>query len=205
MRARASDAWWERFAGHLHHCFNASVWEVENRAAGRIPDPVSYVAHKLDIAYVPPSFDLIELIQSFEPPAEIRLSQEYETLLHEAGHVVVCTNDIIGLRRELAQGEFHNLVVVLREHDGGTLQEAVDRVGQTIEERLARFLDARVRLEELFIRLGSPQAVQEGTRRCVRGLEDWMRGYLDWALETRRFTDPVLPGQVASFHHELAD
>ncbi|MCG5213882.1 terpene synthase family protein [Streptosporangium soli] len=205
MRIRAGDLWWDRFAGNLRTCFDAALWEVDNRASGKIPDPVAYVERKLEIAYVPPSFDLIELVEHFDVPAAIRASREYSMLLHEAGHVVVCTNDIIGLRRELVQGEFHNLAIVLWNATDCTLQEAVDQVEQTIYDRIEHFLAARDALEVRFDSLGIAEPVRLATRRCVTGLEDWMRGYLDWALETRRFTDPVLPGQTGSFHRELAD
>ncbi|MDF5758121.1 hypothetical protein [Spongiactinospora sp. TRM90649] len=205
MRIRASDNWWARFSADLRQCLDGALWEVDNRISGKVPDPESYVHRKLDIAYVPPSFDLIELIEHFEVPAAIRHSPEYTTLRHEAGHVVVCTNDVIGLRRELLQGEFHNLVIVLWKANGGTLQDAVDEVERTIRIRIGRYLAAKDALEDRFDALRASEQVRVATRRCVTGFEDWMRGYLDWALETRRFTDAVLPGEVGSFHHELID
>lgn len=202
---RAGDAWWERFSDHMRDCLDAALWEVENRAAEKIPDPDTYVSRKLHIAYVPPSFDFIELIEHFEVPPEVRFSPEYETLLHEAGHVVVCTNDVIGLRRELLQGEFHNLAIVLRHASGCTLQEAVDQVAETISRRVDRYLAAKKDLIARLDALDVPRAVRQATLRCVTGLEDWMRGYHDWAAETRRFTDFVYRGEVGSFHHELVD
>ncbi|SDR30970.1 terpene synthase family protein [Thermostaphylospora chromogena] len=205
LRYRAGDTWWERFADHMRQCLDAALWEVDNRARETVPDPVTYVDRKLLIAYVPPSFDIIELVEHVELPNAIRHSPEYQTLLHEAGHVVVCTNDVVGLRRELLQGEFHNLVIVLRHAMGCTLQEATDQVATTIEERVGRYLEAKTALEERMDRLGVTGPERSAVRRCVTGLEDWMRGYLDWALETRRFTDFVYRGEVASFHGELVD
>ncbi|WP_233507628.1 terpene synthase family protein [Spongiactinospora gelatinilytica] len=205
MRVRADEAWWQRFSADLRQCLDAAMWEVDNRATGKVPDPETYVERKLDIAYVPPSFDLIELVEHFEVPMAIRHSPEYTALRHEAGHVVVCTNDVIGLRRELLQGEFHNLVIVLWKANGGSLQDAVDQVEQTVRDRIGRFLAAKDALERRLDALRASEQVRVATRRCVTGLEDWMRGYLDWARETRRFTDAVLPGEVGSFHHELID
>jgi hypothetical protein len=205
MRLHASGRWWRRFATHLQDCFETAQWEVDNRTRGRIPDPDSYVKHKLNIAYVPPSFDLIELAEQFEVPEEIRATAAYRTLVHEAGHVVVCTNDLIGLRRELLQGEFHNLVIVYWNALGCTLQEAVEMVDRKISERIGVFEAAKADLHRAFEDLGTDQHRRHGTLRCVTGLENWMRGYLDWAKETRRFADPVLRGQVTGFQRELAD
>ncbi|GLW07804.1 hypothetical protein Misp01_29340 [Microtetraspora sp. NBRC 13810] len=205
MRIRGGDRWWARFSRNMRLCLDAALWEVDNRASEKIPDPDTYIDRKLDIAYVAPSFDLIELIEHFEVPSAIRNSPEYVTLLHEAGHVVVCTNDVIGLRRELLQGEFHNLVIVLAHASGSSLQEAVDEVEETVCARVGRYLAAREALEARFARLGVEEHIRQAVRRCVTGLEDWMRGYRDWALETRRFTDLVLRGEVGSFHRELAD
>ncbi|MFB9968424.1 terpene synthase family protein [Sinosporangium siamense] len=201
----ASEAWWNRFTDHFRDCFETAVWEVENRVHGRIPDPDAYVQHKLNIAYVPPSFDVVEFVEHFELPEVIRESSAYRRLIHEAGHVVVCTNDLIGLRRELSQGEFHNLVIVLRYDAGCSLQEAVERVIDTIARRIEDFQAAKKELMALLDTLGLRHNTREGTMRCVVGLEHWMRGYHDWALESQRFSDPVLREQVESFHHELVD
>jgi 5-epi-alpha-selinene synthase len=205
FRMRASDSWWERFAANFRRCFRTAVWEVQNRANGTIPDPGSYVSHKLEIAYVPPSFDVIEFVEHFDVPDAIRDSAPYSTLVHEAGHVVVCTNDLIGLRRELAQGEFHNLVIVLANDLGCSLQAAIELVNETIATRMDRFLAAKKELDAHFTAIEADEHVRDGTLRCVVGLEHWMRGYLDWAMESRRFSDPVLRGQVASFRHELTN
>ncbi|MFI6816316.1 hypothetical protein ACIBG7_28210 [Nonomuraea sp. NPDC050328] len=205
MRLHASPTWWERFATHLQDCFETAQWEVDNRTRGRIPDPDSYIEHKLNIAYVPPSFDLVELAEQFEVPDEVRSCEPYRQLVHEAGHVVVCTNDLIGLRRELAQGEFHNLVIVFWNALGCSLPEAVELVNEKISERLGVFMAAKQDLQTAFDELGVDEHRREGTMRCVGGLENWMRGYLDWALETRRFADPILRGEVTSFHRELVD
>lgn len=204
LRLRGGAVWWKRFVAHMSQCFTAGLWEVDNQARSRIPDPKSYVDMKLSIAYVPPSFDLIELVEHFEVPAAVRAAPEYQTLLHEAGHVVVCSNDIISLKRELQQGTFHNLVIVLHNAHGGTLQEAVDQVCQIISCRVASFLGAKAALPALFERLHLPEFIGDATLRCVTGLEHWMRGYLDWALATRRFSGaPLLASQAASFSHEL--
>lgn len=204
LRLRGGAVWWKRFVTHMSQCFTAGLWEVDNQARNRIPDPKSYVDMKLKIAYVPPSFDLIELVEHFEVPDAVRASPEYQTLQHEAGHVVVCSNDILSLKRELMQGTFHNLVIVLQHAHGGTLQEAVDQVCQIISDRVANFLAAKAALPALFARLRLPEFLGEATLRCVTGLEHWMRGYLDWALATRRFSGaPLLSCQAASFSHEL--
>ncbi|MGP3917191.1 terpene synthase family protein [Nonomuraea sp. 10N515B] len=205
MRLHAGARWWHRFATHLQDCFETAQWEVDNRTRGRIPDPDSYVEHKLNIAYVPPSFDLIELAEQFEVPDAIRASAAYRTLVHEAGHVVVCTNDLIGLRRELLQGEFHNLVIVYWKALSCPLQEAVEMVDQKISERIGIFEAAKVDLVRVFDELGIDENRRHSTLRCVMGLENWMRGYLDWAKETRRFADPVLRGEVTGFQRELVD
>ncbi|MEV4563855.1 hypothetical protein AB0K12_08795 [Nonomuraea sp. NPDC049419] len=205
MLLHAGAQWWNRFATHLQDCFETAQWEVDNRTRGEVPDPDSYVEHKLNIAYVPPSFDLIELAEQFEVPDDIRASAVYRTLVHEAGHVVVCTNDLIGLRRELLQGEFHNLVIVYWKALDCPLQVAVEMVNQKISERIRIFEAAKADLQHTFDELGTDQNRRHGTLRCVTGLENWMRGYLDWAKETRRFADPVLRGQITGFQRELAD
>ncbi|MEU7892350.1 hypothetical protein AB0B45_05725 [Nonomuraea sp. NPDC049152] len=203
MRLHAAPSWWHRFADHLQDCFKTAQWEVDNRTRGLIPDPESYVEHKLNIAYVPPSFDLIELVEQFEVPTEIRVSAPYRTMVHEAGHVVVCTNDLIGLHRELAQGEFHNLVIVFWNALDCSLQEAVELVNANISLRVETFLAAKGEIQATFDELGTDYNTANGTMRCVTGLENWMRGYLDWARETQRFSDPLLRGQVKGFQHEL--
>ncbi len=103
-----------------------------------------------------------------------------------ASHRVVCwANDLASLKKELASGDVHNLVMVMARAEDLGLQEAVDRV--------ARMHDAEVRtFVSLSSRLPSFEAVvDEHLGRYVAVLQARMRGNLDWSREAARYRSEI--------------
>jgi 5-epi-alpha-selinene synthase len=177
--------WMRRFVRGIAAHFDAATWEATNRARGIVPDLDTYVSMRPLTAGLGIDDELIELA------SEVRLfagAKEHPTVrrLTVASHRVVCwANDLISLRKELASGDVHNLVLVLARAEDLVLQEAVDRA--------ARMHDAEVRE---FVRLSSHlpsfgAAVDEHLRRYVAALQARMQGNLDWSREAERYRQGV--------------
>jgi hypothetical protein len=143
-----------------------------------------------DAGAVMPSFDLIEFAAATALPAGVYYSRAYQRLLTTAADVVCWTNDLMTLEKEMTYGDTHNLVCVVSEAAGMTLDQAIDDVIARTDRRIELFLAAEQELQDV---LGAPGPSGESataTRRCVATLRAWMRGHADWGRTTARYAAP---------------
>jgi len=87
------------------------------------------------------------------------------------------TNDLISLRKELAAGESHNLVLAIQWQRGCPLQAAVDEAVGRYYRTLTEFaeLDARCRGEDA------------ASRAYSNGLRDWIAALPAWSYASDRY------------------
>ncbi len=159
----------------------ATLWEAANRARGVVPNLASYVRMRPLTGGLSIVTELTEIVEGNYLPVEVR---EHATIgrLTEASHNIVCwANDILSLEKELGRGEVNNLVTVLRNEEGLTLQEAVDRAADMHNAEVHAF----VRLSEHLPSYGAE--VDANLGRYLSGLRARMRGVLDWTYESVRY------------------
>lgn len=159
----------------------ATLWEATNRARGVVPDLYSYLRMRPLTGGLSIVTELTEIVEGDYLPTEVR---ELDTIsrLTEASHNIVCwANDLLSLEKELNRGEVNNLVVVLREEEGLTLQEAVDRAAQMHNDEMGVFM----RLSAHPLAYGAE--VEANLRRYIFGLRARMSGVLDWTYESARY------------------
>lgn len=89
---------------------------------------------------------------------------------------------MLSLRKELAHDDVHNLVIVLRHTQGLTLQQAVDRASEMLTEAVHRFEQT----ERTLLPFSLEREVV--ILKYVGNLKAWMRGNLDWSIETGRYS-----------------
>lgn len=177
----ANDDWIERFVARVSAYLDACVWEAKNRAAAHVPDVSTYIVRRRDSGAVYTEFALFERAHGIALPAEVR---EHPTLLRlskNANNVISWTNDIISFDKEMARGDYHNLVLTLRHEHGIPLQEAVHRASGFIEAELREFMEVTAELPSFDARHDA------GAREYVSFLCDWIRGNIDWSLSSGRF------------------
>jgi hypothetical protein len=180
-------AWCRRFTTHLAEYFQGCHWEAANRVARRVPSPVVFPAMRRAAGAVIPSLDLIEFAGGYVLPPQVSFHPLYLDLLHAAGDVICWTDDLFTVDKELARGDVHNLVIVLLRHERCSLDRASKRVQGLLEQRLDAFLDAQQQLTASMRSLDITHAEKAQVRRWLGGLRAWMRGHLDWGLETARY------------------
>lgn len=174
-------AWMRRFVRGVKNYFDATAWEATNRARGIVPALAVYTRMRPLTAGLAVDDELIEFA------GEARLfggAREHPTVkrLTLASHNAVCwANDAISLKKELAQGDVHNLVLVLAHAEGLGLQKALDRVAEMHDDEVREF----VRLSWCLPSFGT--AVDEHLGRYVAVLRARMRGNLDWSRESTRY------------------
>ena len=74
-----------------------------------------------------------------------------------------------------------NIITILMEHEGYTLHQAVNRVGETFTGLVQRLLQAR----QNFPTFG--QEVDRAVSKYIDAMEIWVIGYLDWSFASQRY------------------
>jgi 5-epi-alpha-selinene synthase len=175
--------WQQRFIGHLRDYLDAYIWETGLRARGETPGVALYIKKRQDAGAMRLALDYIDLAEHVDLPPEVYESTLVQALLLITNNVVCWQNDIVSVEKELAHGDYSNLVMVLARAHQVSLQEGAERANALITneikllEKLAElvpdaFPDHRPELEKYLT--------------CMRA---WVRGNLDWSLESRRFSE----------------
>jgi hypothetical protein len=193
-----SQEWRHRFLQHVAEYFQACCWEATNRAADRVATPAVFPAMRRTAGAVVPSLDLIEFACDLELPIQLRVHPLYLELVIAAADVICWTDDLFTVEKEMAHGDVHNLVIVLAHHDGCTVDAASQRVNSLLTERLEAFFGAERRLCDSLDVLGISGPQQEQVEWWIRSLRTWMRGHLDWGLETPRYQERQVATTSAS-------
>ena len=193
MVKRASDnmppEWQHRFLHHVFDYFRAYVWQAAHRREGGTPDPDTFPQMRRDAGAIMPSLDLIEFVESAALPPSLYYSRTYQRLLVAASNVVCWTNDLMTFEKEIARGDHHNLVSVVRDSENVSLERAIVDVRERTGREIERFLVTEVELPRLFAALKTPGDLQVATLSCVEMLKAWMRGHVDWGRETARYLE----------------
>ena len=164
-------AWFTELRTELDHYFVALQWEAHNRAAAMTPS----VARYLEMRPVTVGLQLDDLFScadgvSLERVGRHPLLLEPTRLTNE---LVCWSNDLVSLDKELQQGDVHNLVQVLQDEHGLSLQRAVERTKQQHDETLDDYLDAERRVREQFGDWSELGTYLELLRARIRGIHDW--------------------------------
>lgn len=182
MAPRSTADWQARFIQDADDYFQACLWEATNRQDGRVPSVADYIAWRPLTGGLITDVDLIDLTEHIVLPAPVRQHTILRRMTEMANNVVCWSNDIISLEKERQRGDVHNLVIAVRHEQDCGWQEAVDRVAALHDEQVRGFLA----LERLVPRW-EPE-VDAGVRTYLGVLRSWMRGNLDWAYETGRYS-----------------
>ncbi|WP_113691966.1 terpene synthase family protein [Amycolatopsis albispora] len=177
----ASEAWRRRFVEHVVAGGLAAGWESANRVSGTIPGEADYVEKRRHTGAIYVCFDLIEIAEHLDVPAEVYDSEPFAEAVRAACDVVGWTNDLYSLDKETALGEYHNLVTVVQHARGIGQTEAIGVVAERITRRLREYLAA-----EPLIRKRHKEI-----EPYLAGLRSWMRGNLDWSASTRRYREAL--------------
>jgi len=187
QRARqlTSLTWQRRFANHHAEYFASQRQEVANRLHQQIPDMQAYIINRRASSFSTTSMDLIELAHHIEIPVEIYESQPFQAMLNSMYDIVGWTNDVYSLPKELARGEVNNLVLVMQHEEGGSLQDAINRVCAMINRETQHF-------QELVQCLPSyPAEVDRAIRAYMVDVGHYIRTALDYERTGSRYQGQV--------------
>ncbi|MBB5119443.1 hypothetical protein AF335_20500 [Streptomyces eurocidicus] len=199
FHARAPETARRRFPASVRVYLRAMADETANRAAERIPDLDSYLRLRRVNGATRSSIDMMEGLQGAEVPDSLRYGL-YGELRAFASEVWLWSNDTFTVRKDLHYRNPHNLVLVLREARGLSLDDAVEQAGHMVEQRLRDFVRVAERLRELVDLPADPHSrAKDAVLRGVRVLEEAISGYFRWqenTLRYRRTTSFLVPGST---------
>ncbi len=168
----------DRWARHHREYFDAVQWETNNRNAGRVPELSTFIEHRPLLGCTAGVFALVELARDCVLPVYISQRADYTAILKATGNVIMWTNDVYSLHKDLEDNTVHNLVLVLRNEQGCSTQTAMTEACAMIESEVARIdKNAQALTAETDIDV-SPY---------ISGVEQWMAANLSWTKETVRY------------------
>ncbi|WP_327009453.1 hypothetical protein OHA72_20745 [Dactylosporangium sp. NBC_01737] len=181
-RPRVSPAWRARFAGHVGDYLEATVWEAGNRAANRPPSLAEYRTMRFRTAAIDMFFDLIEPMHGVELPAAVFADHDFAAMHRSAGMITAIFNDLVSWPKEEAAGDHHNIVLALR-HERRLPVEAAVRAAVAEHDALVEdFVAARARFAD------GPLAADPAVAAVAGDFAHWIRGNVDWSMESGRYT-----------------
>ncbi|XXX76528.1 terpene cyclase [Sorangium sp. So ce134] len=176
-----------RWLSHFQYYFEANLWEANNRKERRVPENGEYIMMRRYSGAVYPYCDLLELLLEQPLPLEVVQHPLLQSVREICNDILCWTNDYFSLEKELRSGEVHNLIVVLRNNHGLTLEQAVARLKRMHDERIAEYQHVKGEI------LSSWSA--GGIRQYLDATDAMIAGHQRWALAALRYTE--LAGLVA--------
>ncbi|MEU1791669.1 isoafricanol synthase, partial [Streptomyces sparsogenes] len=179
--------WRDRFRHHWMEYLTSYHREALDRTGSRPRSVEAVVALRRHSIGVQPCLDLNERFGGYTLPDALHGGFPLAQMREATDDVVVFTNDIVSLGKELAAGDVHNSVIVQRELAGGSLEEAVRHIAGLADARYRWFEETAARLPALLAGTGAETRLHVG--HYVDGMRNVMRGNLAWSFLTARYDE----------------
>ncbi|MEW1749495.1 family 2 encapsulin nanocompartment cargo protein terpene cyclase [Streptomyces angustmyceticus] len=176
------------------------LWELDNQALHRIPDPVDYIEMRRATFGADLTMSLSRLGRGRQVPPEVYRTGTLRALQNAAADYACLLNDVFSYQKEIEyEGEVHNGILVVQNFFDCDYPTALHIVHDLMTSRLDEF--QHVAAHELPVvcddfDLG-PQA-REALAGHVHELENWLAGILTWHRDCLRYTEPELRHPVGS-------
>ncbi|MFI5987523.1 hypothetical protein ACIBEA_42495 [Streptomyces sp. NPDC051555] len=158
----------------------AYIWETENRAAQRFPSLREYIHMRVHSGCVVPVYDVVELAEQVTLPYRFRESVWTNDFLFDAANIINWQNDVVSLVKESNQHSVNNLVHILRNQNGGTLQEAVDTAHTMATGLTDNIFRAQRELPEMMDIFRLDHSERDSVQRWFDGVLLALGGCMKW-------------------------
>ncbi|QFU93068.1 germacradienol/geosmin synthase [Amycolatopsis sp. YIM 10] len=188
------DAHRQEFREAVEEMTASWVWEVDNQAQNRIPDPIDYVEMRRKTFGSDMTAALAKLARPVQVPPEVYHHRTMHELETAAQDYACFANDLYSYQKEIEfEGEVHNLVLVVENFLGVDRFRAAEFVAKLMKARMEEF--EHIVAGELGLMCDELDLTDE-VRRALIGhaehLKDWMSGILEWHRKCVRYTEPEL-------------
>ena len=173
--------WRLTFVKNMENYFQAVRWEAVNQSQGIMPDIATYIKMRPLFFGITPFLDIILIGDGISLPPEAIECSVVKQMLLAAIYAITWENDIFSFKRERKEGNVHNLVLILQHKHQIPLEKALEQVVEIHDAHVRNFI-------ELSAQLPSFGAKVDGNlQRYVLALRFWIRGHLDWLIESLRY------------------
>lgn len=172
--------WQNRITKSITNCFEAIMWEIRNRINNHIPKVEDYVINRQHSGSVFVCFDLVERGGNRYLPTDVR-NDLFIDLVNSASKIANWTNDILSFKKEVEEGEVHNLVICVQKQNQTSMQDSLERVKQMFNNELSKYNELKQQL------LIENKSYNKELKKYIFGLESAVHGQYEWGLRTKRF------------------
>lgn len=165
------------FEGYFHGC----MLEAFNRLQGIVPDVNTYtkmrrlsVAGDLVLAW-------IDFFNHLTIPDVVKEQTIVSKLGEMTSNIISWCNDIFSASREMASGDFHNLVLVFHYQQKLPLEEAIKRCVDMHNQEVQAMID----LEASIPHFG--EELDAELEKYILGLNAWISANLNWYADSARY------------------
>jgi 5-epi-alpha-selinene synthase len=199
MQALGHPEWERRFLDHFRAYLSAYTWEAGLRRGGEPPSMGVFIKKREEVSAMFLALDCIELTNHVYLPAEVYYSTLVQGLLLIINHVGCWQNDIFSLEKEVARGDYTNIVLVLQKERQCSLQAAAELANDLVTREVKHFETLEATIPTLL------PDYQEDLDRLLYSLRNWVRANIDWSLETSRYNvvEQTAAGQNPSYLEHL--
>ncbi|MGI5352011.1 terpene synthase family protein [Streptomyces sp. CA-250714] len=183
-----------RFRTAIETMAESWLWELDNQAQNRIPDPVDYVEMRRRTFGSDLTMSLCRLTQPDTIPEEIYRSGPMKSLENAAADYACLLNDVFSYQKEIEfEGELHNGLLVVRDFFDCDYPTALRIVDDLMKSRMRQFQHvAAHEFPVLYDDFALDEAGRAALDGYVRELENWMAGILVWHHDCRRYKEADL-------------
>lgn len=179
---RSTPGWQARFAESMKRAFVANLWRIELVKQNRLPAVEEYMQFRQQFGGANFFADLVEVMEDISLPDEVIWHNTIQTMITLCSDTICYANDLFSYRKELIQGDEMNLVMLLKHHEGLSLEDAVFKATQIHDDKVKQFVQLARQL---------PSFSMETDRelmRFINALAVMMRGNIDWSrMDTARY------------------
>lgn len=182
IRKLGNLGWQVRFIESLQQAFAANLWRIEQVSRGQLPTLEEYIKWRPFFSGASFFAHLLEAIEAFSLPDYVFLDGTVKKLILLCSNTICWANDLFSFNKELEQGDEMNIVMLIRNTEGCTIEEAITAAVKIHDEQVRQF-------EHLSAKLPSfGPATDAQLARYIHALSVMMKGNIEWSVkDTARY------------------
>lgn len=181
LRNTARPSWLLRFTEEIKAYCNGTLWEANHRLRGEIPSLESYLIKRMDTSGTLIMFSLIDVLPKDLLPDSVFSNPNFQSFRKCCANLVNYENDIRSFPKEFNQGEFFNLVMVIKNEKQCPIATAMQKACEYYHQESFSY---RINKGKICMQFAQHTDV---TKNNVERMESWIAGYYYWSKRTSRY------------------